>query len=98
MPMIYRIDDDPATSIIPQANVFVTRAQSTFGAVTPDRLMHHGARLISHRSLAWDDDRWEGQGVWIEEYSSYELADLQLEQTRRVGECGSAVNQSLLAR
>jgi hypothetical protein len=96
--MIYRIDDDPATSIIPQANVFVTRAQSTFRAVTPDRVMHRGMRLISHRSLAWDDGRWEGQGVWIGEYSSYELADLQLEQTQRVGECGTAVNQGLLAR
>ncbi|EZA56017.1 hypothetical protein X777_03702 [Ooceraea biroi] len=49
--------------------------------VTPDRVMHRGTCLISHGSLAWDDGRWEGQGVWIREYSSYELADLQLEQT-----------------
>jgi len=38
--------------------------------VTPDRVMHRGTCLISHGSLAWDDGRWEGQGVWIGEYSS----------------------------
>jgi len=27
--MIYGVDDDPTTSITPQANVFVTLAQST---------------------------------------------------------------------
>ncbi|KYN13114.1 hypothetical protein ALC57_14672 [Trachymyrmex cornetzi] len=56
--------------------------------VAPDRVMHRGTCSISHGSLAWDDGRWEGQGVWIGAYSSYELTDLQLEQTR-TGGCGS---------
>lgn len=68
--------------------------------VTLDRMIHRGSLLISYRSFAWDDGgRWEGQGVCIGAYSSYEFADLQLEQTheRTAGECGSAINQGLLA-
>ncbi|KYQ56382.1 hypothetical protein ALC60_04691 [Trachymyrmex zeteki] len=51
--------------------------------VTPDRVMHRDTCSISYGSLAWDDDRWEGQGVWIGAYFSYELTDLQLEQSDR---------------
>lgn len=59
------------------------RERSPRRGVTPDRVMHRGTCSISHGSPAWDerDGRWEGQGVWIRAYSSYELADLQLEQT-----------------
>jgi len=64
------------------------------GGVTLNRMIHRGTLLISYRSFAWDDGRWEGQGVCIGAYSSYKFADLQLEQTheRTAGECGSTVN------